>query len=66
MSKITENKNKNFQQMLIIMVFNIVCHHFFRWDLFIDRAPAFSRHTLQAHLRMLRICVNGSNVWVLY
>lgn len=29
MSKVTANKNKNSQQMLIIMVFNTVCHHFF-------------------------------------
>lgn len=29
MSKVTANKNKNSQQMLIIMVFNTVFHHFF-------------------------------------
>lgn len=28
MSKVTANKNKNSQQMLIIMVFNPVFHHF--------------------------------------
>lgn len=50
--------------MLIIMVFNTDSCYSLRWDLFIDRAPAFSRHALQAHSRMLRICANGSDVWV--
>lgn len=47
--------------MLRIKEFNTFCRQFFRflrWVLFIDRAPAFSRHALQAHSRML--CISQS------
>lgn len=50
--------------MLIVKVFNIDFVMFLRWDLFIDRALAFSQHALQAHSRMLCICAIGSDVWV--
>lgn len=50
--------------MLMAKVFNTDFRYFLRWDLFIDRAPAFSQHVLQAHSRMLCICVSGPDVWV--
>lgn len=50
--------------MLMVKVFNTDYRCFLRWDLFIDRAPAFNQQALQAHSRMLRICASGSDVWV--
>lgn len=50
MSKVTANKNKNSQQMLIIMVFNTVCHHF------CGGTCSLTAHRLSADMRYKPTC----------